>query len=112
MGVVAIFLGGLHKTIGVGLLLLCLVTADTTTGIGRRDAEKAIFVTRSSPIVRAIGVVLPLPYARDLPDAGDALSFLSLLGDLSPRPLLGDLGMLVSPRDWSLRGSLVDSRWL
>ena len=104
MGVVAIFLGGLHKTIGVGVLLLCLVTA------GRRDAEKAIFVTRSSPIVRTIGVVLPLPYARDLPDAVDALSFLSLLGDLSPRPLLGDLGMLVSPRDWSLRGSLVDSR--
>ena len=80
--------------------------------MGRRDAEKAIFVSRSSPIVRAIGVVLPLPYARDLLDAGDELSFLSLLGDRSPRPLLGDLGMLESPRGCSLRGSLVDSRLL
>jgi hypothetical protein len=57
----AIFLGGLRKTVDEVLLLLWLVTIGTTTGIGRQDAEKALFVTRSSPIVRTMGVVLPLP---------------------------------------------------
>ena len=54
---------GLRKTVGVVLSLLWLVTTVTSTGIGRQDAEKAIFVARSSPIVRAIGVGLPLSYA-------------------------------------------------
>lgn len=78
-GVAVIFLICLLKTFVVLLYVLLLVTTGTAIGLGRQDAEKAIFVTRPSPMERSNGVVLPLSYARCLIG-----SVLSLLCERSP----------------------------